>query len=70
MAMKLTISLNTSDYGVFSDTPEILELSPRQKAIITSMFLICIDRDIWQKMSDIDWDNLSNELAIIQGKMQ
>jgi hypothetical protein len=56
--------LNYDDYSSYSDTQEMLLLSPRQAQIIISLiYQSSLSRFNWDDMTDTEWDETESILS-------
>lgn len=66
MATTITVAQQLSDYDIYPDTTLTgIVLTQKDAAIVASLFVLSTDRNVWEPISDTDWDNLSSRIAII-----
>lgn len=65
MTLKITLSLDKSEYDQFTGGAIGVPITEKQAAILSSVFAYAYIRDAWQEMTDAEWDELSSELAEI-----
>lgn len=68
--MRINLSFSISDYTIYSDIENSIMLSPREMAILLSIAVFLSDRQLWETMSDTEWDDFSSDIAVILGKLQ
>lgn len=70
MATRLLISLESTDYVIYDDVVRLpRRLTDRETAIILSLFLIANYRQVWEELTDVEWDTLSDDLARIENRL-
>lgn len=66
MSIRITVSLDTDEYLSFNDTiPVSINLTERQAAICLSLVVLAYGRDVWQPMTDVEWDTTEPQIAEI-----
>lgn len=63
--VRLNVSLVRANYTEFTGGAIGTPITERQAAILSSLFALAFDRDVWDEMTDAEWDNLSDDLANI-----
>lgn len=62
MSTRVNVSLDYSDYGIYSDNPASANLTEKQMAILYSVAILLIDRRAWATVTDSEWDEIDNEI--------
>jgi microcystin-dependent protein len=63
MALKMTVSLDSNELPAAGGTVVVTTLTARQQQLLLSVMWPATIRDVWQAMTDEQWDGLDVEVA-------
>lgn len=59
------LNLDSPAYDVYTSGSVNIPLNARERAILTTMMMLLIERDNWDNMTDAEWDVQSEEVQNI-----
>lgn len=64
MSQRVTVSFERDDYATLDDTNVIpLGLTQYEGALAMSALSVLLNRDVWEDMTDAQWDTLSSRIS-------
>lgn len=71
MPARVLLSFQTGDFTGFDDSTGIpVTITEFDQAIITAGVLLLYNRNVWESMSDNDWDAFEAKLSTVLEAMQ
>jgi hypothetical protein len=70
MATKIWLELNSSQFSIYDNTTSwATAFTDMEAAYLMAMAVLLLDRDIFQDMSDTEWNALENFLSYVIRKL-
>lgn len=65
----INVELDRAAYDVFVGGSIGIPMTEREAAFINTMIDVLINREAWSEMTDSEWSDIENEIAILMEKL-
>lgn len=68
--VRITVEADIDDFDVFDNViVGSVSLTERQRALLSTALGLINRRDVWEPITDAEWDQLESDIASIEGEL-